>query len=316
MNALEQAMLYQSPEKLPVGVSLLPATWGRYGDELTQLCRRYPELFGEVSADAAISYYTPPSYHAGSFTDPWGCVWSNVREGYESIVTGHPLARREDVRTFHAPKEDCGLPHGFMFLRLTDLRGFEEMMVDFAEEPPELQLLIDIVRDYNVRQMKLIAARTQGDIIYVGDDNGMQDSLPISPAKWRKYMAPAYKAIYDEAHAAGKLVYMHTDGCIYDVMPDMQQAGANMINPQIRANGLDNLVRVCKGRIPINLDLDRQLFPFAQPEQIREHIWECVRALYLPEGGLGLTAECGEDVPLENIDMICRTLLEVRDYKG
>ena len=41
-----------------------------------------------------------------------------------------------------------------------------------------------------------------------------------------------------------------------------------------------------------------------------------MRALYLPEGGLGLTAECGEDVPLENIYMICRTLLEVRDYKG
>ena len=149
MNALEQAMLYQSPEKLPVGVSLLPATWGRYGDELTQLCRRYPELFGEVSADAAISYYTPPSYHAGSFTDPWGCVWSNVREGYESIVTGHPLARREDVRTFHAPKEDCGLPHGFMFLR----RGnCTQQLAEFLQNLPA---------EFN-RQGYLAAARKLG----------------------------------------------------------------------------------------------------------------------------------------------------------
>jgi len=32
------------------------------------------------------------------------------------------------------------MPHGFMYLRLSDLRGFEEMMVDFGEEPPELQM--------------------------------------------------------------------------------------------------------------------------------------------------------------------------------
>lgn len=316
MSGLTDVIRYQHPATIPISVSLLPATWARHGDALTRICQKYPELFGNVADDAAITYYTPDSYHAGTFTDPWGCVWSNVAEGYESIVTGHPISRREDVNNFHAPEGDFGLPHGFMFLRLFDLRGFEEMMIDFAEEPPELQQLIDIVCEYNVRQMKLAVAKSTSDIIYVGDDNGMQDALPISPAKWRKYMKPAYKAIYDVAHAAGKLVYMHTDGCIYEVMPDMQEAGADMINPQIRANGLDNLVRVCKGRIPINLDLDRQLFPFASPEKVREHIWECVRALYLPEGGLGLTAECGADVPLANIEMICRTLMEAREYRG
>ncbi len=314
MSDLLKAIRYQHPERLPVSVSLLPATWARHGDALTRICQRYPELFGNVASDAATSYYTPPSYHAGQFTDPWGCVWSNVAEGYESIVTGHPLPHRQDVRKLRAPDVDMGLPHGFMFLRLMDLRGFEEIMVDFAEEPPELQMLIDIVRDYNVRQMKLMLKKSRDELIYVGDDNGMQDALPISPAKWRKYLKPAYKAIYDVAHADGRLVYMHTDGCIFEVMPDMQEAGADMINPQIRANSLDNLVRVCRGRIPINLDLDRQLFPFASPERVREHIFECVRALYLPEGGLGLMAECGADVPLDVIDMICRTLSEARDF--
>ena len=310
MNDRMKAILYQYPSRIPVSVSILPATWNKYGAELNKIRADYPDIFGEVKDLSEVTHYTPASYHAGSFTDAWGCRWENINEGYESIVLGHPLKTREDVNSLKAPEEDIGLPHGFMFLRLTDLRGFEEMMIDFAEEPPELQKLIDIVRDYNVRQMEKLCNETEDDLISVGDDNGIQQSLPISPATWRKYLKPAYKAIYDVAKKHGKMVYMHTDGCIWQVMGDMQEAGVDMINPQFRANGLDNLVQVCKGKIPINLDLDRQMFPFASPDEIYEHIMTCARALYLPEGGLWLSAECAAYVPLDNIRAICRGLTD------
>lgn len=316
MNDFIRALTYQYPRQIPVKVSLLPATWARYGAELQVLCLRHPALFQGMDASEGVKYYTPPSYHQGTFTDAWGCVWRNIREGYESIVTGHPLPNREDVWSLAPPKEDIGLPHGFFFLRLMDLRGFEELMIDFAEEPPELQRLIDVVRDYDVAQMEKLVSIEKGEIVYVGDDNGIQNALPISPDSWRKYIKPAYRAIYDAAHRAGKYVYMHTDGCIWPVMPDMQEAGADVINPQIRANGLENLVRVCKGRIPIELDLDRQLFPFATPKELTEHIEECTRALYLPQGGLMLVAECAADVPLENIEAICCALERMREFQG
>ena len=305
---------YMKPEHVPVTVSLLPATWNKYGAELNRIRADFPEIFGAVDDMQYVCTDMPASYRAGKFTDAWGCVWSNVREGYESIVTGHPLPEREDVRTLKAPEKDIGLPHGFMFLRLFDLRGFEEMMVDFAEEPPELQLLIDIVRDYNVRQMEKICAQA-GEWVYVGDDNGFQTALPISPDKWRKYMKPAYKAIFDVAKKHGKTVYFHTDGCIWPVMKDMQEAGADIINPQFRANGLENLERVCKGQIPICLDLDRQMFPFASPEEIKKHILTAAERLFLTEGGLWLTAECGADVPLENIRAICEGLRNAYNMK-
>lgn len=317
MNDFMKAITYNHPERIPVSVSLLPATWAKYGKDLQALCLRHPSLFENVENTDEVRYYTPPSYHAGTFTDAWGCVWQNICEGYESIVTGHPLSEREDVWNLKAPEEDIGLPHGFLFLRLMDLRGFEEIMIDFAEEPPELQHLIDIVRDYNIRQTRIAVEKDpEAEVIYFGDDNGMQHSLPISPAKWRKYMKPAYKAIYDVAHEAGKTVYMHTDGCIWPVIMDMKEAGVDIVNPQIRANGLQNLVEVCKGKICMDLDLDRQLFPFATPAQITEHIEECTRALYLPEGGLMLKAECAADVPLENIEAICTALEQMQDYKG
>jgi uroporphyrinogen decarboxylase len=81
-----------------------------------------------------------------------------------------------------------------------------------------------------------------------------------------------------------------------------------IINPQIRANGLDNLVRTCKGKVCVNLDLDRQLFPFCKPADIDRHVREAVEALGDPAGGLWLQAEVDDGVPLENVEAICAAL--------
>ena len=113
-----------------------------------------------------------------------------------------------------------------------------------------------------------------------------------------------------------RLVYMHTDGCIYEIIEDLKECGVDMLNPQYRANGLDNLERICKGKIPINLDLDRQLFPLCTPAEARGHVEECVKRMYLPEGGLGISIEIGQDYPLENIDAIFGAANEMRFYKG
>jgi hypothetical protein len=64
----------------------------------------------------------------------------------------------------------------------------------------------------------------------------------------------------------------------------------------------------------VNLDLDRQLFPFCTPEDIDAHVREAVEKLGSPEGGLWLLAECGPDVPLANIEAICQALEKYRGY--
>lgn len=118
--------------------------------------------------------------------------------------------------------------------------------------------------------------------------------------------------MYSRCHDAGCDVYMHTDGHIIPIIPDLIDCGVNVINPQIRANGLDNLVRACKGKVCINLDLDRQMFPFGTPAEIDAHVRECVEALGDPAGGLWLNAEIGPDIPLENVEAICQALLKYR----
>ncbi|MCG3179107.1 MAG: hypothetical protein BIFFINMI_01438 [Phycisphaerae bacterium] len=308
-----KAMTYQRPSRIPVSVGILPSAWMKYRDALRELVRSHPDLFNGKTGPDDYNQVWRESYRAGDHVDAWGCVWSNVHEGREAIVTGHPLPRREDIRTLVMPAEDDNMPHGFMYLRLADLRGFEEVMVDFAEEPPELQRLIDIVLQYNLRQVELRLAQSgPGEMVHFGDDLGMQTSLPISPAKWRKYLKPCYAAIYGRVRQAGHPVYMHTDGHIHEIIPDLVECGVQVVNPQVRANGLENLSAVCKGKVCVDLDLDRQLFPFATPDQIDRHIEQCVRTLGSPQGGLWLKAEIDDGVPLENVEAVFRGLEKYR----
>ncbi len=314
MDDFMKAMLYQTPSAIPVKISILPATWNKYGDALAEIAEGHPTLFQGFNRSSMNYAAKPLSYHAGRFVDAWGCVWDNIQDGYESIVTGHPVATREDVHKLNIPTEDIGLPHGFMYLRLTDLRGFESFMIDIAEEPPELALLIDKVLQYNIRQIHNLLSANSGEVLFFGDDLGMQHALPMSPKKWRKYIKPCYQRLYGLVHGANRYVYMHTDGCIHQIIPDLVECGVNVVNPQIGANGLDNLERVCKGNVCINLDLDRQQFPYFTPSQIDTHVHEAVARLGLREGGLMLNAECAADVPLENIEAICKALEKYRTY--
>ena len=313
---LIKAMTYQHPEQIPVGFGILPAVFMKYGDKVKKILAKYEDMLGDWWQNYDPYANLDKSYRKGGYTDPWGCVWSNEYEGMAAIVTGHPVPTREDVHTMKVPEGDYWLPHGFMYLILLDLRGFDEAMIDFFEEPPELQMLIDKVLNYNIKQTKFMLANNKDKLVFFGDDLGMQRGLAIGPEKWRKYMKPCFSAIYKLCKDDGRYIYMHTDGDIHEIMPDLQECGVDMINPQIRACGLDNLERVCKGKIPINLDLDRQLFPFGTPDDMRKHVGECIKRLYLPEGGLGLNIEIGPDDPLENIEALCEAVDEFRFYKG
>jgi hypothetical protein len=309
-----KAMTFQSPESIPVTVLPMPALWNKYPEEMREISSRYPQFFDNPGE--ALNYDGWTTYHVGTYTDEWGCVWSNIKEGQESMVTGHPVKTREDILKLKIPDDRTGrMPHGFMYLRLLDLRGFEEAMIDFAEEPPELQVLIDKVLEYNLIQTEIAVQKNKERVQVQGDDLGIQTGLAIGREKWIKYLKPCFTAIFGKMRRAGKLVFMHTDGCVYEILPDLREAGADMVEVQYRANGLENLARVCKGKIPINLDLDRQYLPFATPQGIEAHIRECVEALYLPEGGLGIFLYLGDDIRLEIIEAALKALDKYRFYK-
>ncbi len=321
MSNLIQAIRMEHPDTIPVSLFILPAAWLKYGEELQRLVDQYPQFFGGMKKDLSrVLDEVPPSYRKGIYVDEWNCEWHNEHAGNEAIVVGHPVKSEEEVFDLKIPAcRDGRLPHGFMYLRLLDLCGFENVMIWFAEEDKTIETLIDKVLEYNLYQVAAVLPR-MGPIIRFGDDLGTQTGLAIGAERWRKYLKPCFRKLYGlvKAYKPSQLIYMHTDGCIWEIMPDLVECGVDMINPQFRANGLDNLIRVCRKEqiIPINLDLDRQLFPFATRSRLFDHVGQCVESLYLPEGGLGLNVELNYDIPLENMAAILDAVEKYRHYKG
>lgn len=309
---LIKALKYDHPESIPIRFGCLPSAFAKYGDELNALLSEYE--FTQNLADFSFTYNTPPSFRKGKFKDIWGCEWENLIDGIHPLVTGHPIASHDDITSYTVPTESEVTPHGFMYLRVLDLMGFENAMLEFAEDTDELADLVNRIADYNVNNIRA-RINDHGELAFFGDDLGMQTGIAIGPKKWRKYFKPAYSRIYQVVHDAGKYVYMHTDGQIYEIIPDLTEAGVDIVNPQYRANGLDNLVRVCKGKHPIDLDLDRQMFPFATPQELRDHVYHAIEAMYLPEGGLGICIELDDAVPIENMRAILDAANEYRFWK-
>jgi hypothetical protein len=330
---------FLGPEWIPCSVSLLPATWRRNREELEKIVLEHPQLFPGYTR-GGMDFDSPGDrrYRVGSFTDNWDCTWRNIALGLDGMVVEHPLEDWADFEAYSPPdplaegdgwgerppdwealRTRCArakaagnmawgnLNHGFMFMRLYYLRGFENLMLDFATGERRLPELIQMVLDYNMRQIEK-CLKCGVEIMSWGDDMGMQASLPISPAAWRRHLGPCYRRMLDVCRQGGVDVYLHSDGHILEIIPDLIDAGVTIINPQVRANGLAGLVACAKGRVCVRLDLDRQLFPFATPAQVREHVRQAVAALGDPRGGLMLDAECGPDVPLENISAICTAL--------
>jgi hypothetical protein len=340
-----KTIYFDHPEWTHCTCNFLPATWIKHREKLEEIVLAHPRVFPAYKkgqTDFGFKTMWHPLYELGKHTDCWGTVWDNISRGFDSQVVVEPLADwaafdewkkhlpdpmkdgefgpRPAWDTVQAEMQAArkagglatggGLMHGFFFMRLYYLRGFENLMVDLATDDPRIHELIKIVQDYSVAVIRK-HLELGAEFMWLAEDLGMQTSLPISPDMWRKFVKPTYEAVAGQCRDRDVPVALHSDGHILEIIGDLIDTGVRLLNPQPRANGLAGLQKYARGKVALSQDLDRQLFPFATPSQIEDHIGEVFEALYLKEGGLMLQAEVGPEVPLENVEAICRTLEKV-----
>ncbi|MCX8065103.1 MAG: hypothetical protein N3G21_08015 [Candidatus Hydrogenedentes bacterium] len=327
-------MFWDSPKWVPVQVYFLPATQKKYGSALNEIMSRHKRLFPKFECIDPKEIKFKDLYVEGEVVDCWGCVWKNLHGGLVGKVTVHPLgdwANFEDwkkkipdpeVKGLLGPRNweelreqikfkekmglispDYALPHGFHFMLMWDLRGFENFMLDMLTDEPNLNELMEILINYNrYCVVKTLDLGTR--FLGLAEDLGMQNSLPISKDLWDKYVKPGYKATMGIAKERGVPVFFHSDGYIIPLISDLIELGVTLLNPQSGANGVENLREVALRRVALCIDIDRQILPYASNEGIKSHIDQIFKHLYLPEGGLMLSIEINEDVPLETMDYL------------
>ena len=343
-----RAWRFQKPEWIPIASGYPGMMWDHYDHaELEDLLLTHPILFPGYqrgSSDPDNLKLPPDLYADKPYTDYWGCTWKTNFTGMVGAVVHHPLADWKDFEGYQVPDAEQTngmypidwaamknyvhearlkdylvgfyLPHGHTYLRLQDLRGFENFMLDMAEEEPQLWKLIEMVEGFNLEVIQRFID-LKPDFIGIPEDLGMQTNTVISPTMFRKYIKPSYLKMTSLIKQQGIIVHEHSDGHILGIMDDLVECGGDVLNLQDLVNGIDNIQKHVKGRLAIDLDIDRQSVTVeGTPQDIDNHIREIVAKLGDVQGGLSLTYQPWPPTPIQNIKAVFDALEKYCRYYG
>jgi uroporphyrinogen decarboxylase len=189
-----------------------------------------------------------------------------------------------------------------LYERAWTLRGMENLMIDFHDNPAFVHELLTAIADYNIAQVRE-ALRYDIDAVYFGDDWGQQRGLQMGPRTWREFILPQLRRMYGVVRAADKFVMIHSCGDVDEVFDDLVDAGLNCFNPfQPEVMDVYSLLPRYRGRLAFHGGLSTQkTLPFGAPDDVRV---ETRRLLELGRLGGYIFAPAHDvegDVPLENM---------------
>jgi uroporphyrinogen decarboxylase len=157
-------------------------------------------------------------------------------------------------------------------------------------------------------------------MVMISDDLGSQQGLIFSPRTFRQIFKPRLKRLIDHIHSLVDVkVYMHSDGAIYDLLPDLIEIGVEGINPvQYTAKGMD-LERL-KRQFGQDLgffggSLENESLSYSTPEEVRRIAAEKIKIL-APGGGFLFASihNITPEVPPENILALFETARQAGLY--
>ena len=324
---------------------------GREGEEIWEewavVAKVHPDILKQLDVDFMHIRMNPPKdwspkrYPDGSFTNEWGTKWKKV--GFYSEMVDFPLknATIEDLNNYpwpdpHAPGRTDGLRKRVKYLyentdyalatfdigRLIEwcqwVRGFQQFMEDLVLNPDFVIKLMDKVLEIQKGFFEVLLDAV-GDYIQVvtcGDDLGSQSGLLMSPQLYRDLIKPRHSKLFHfiKKRTQAK-IFFHSDGAIYPLVPDLVEAGIDILNPvQPLAKGMSQ--RKVKEEFRDKLcfwgGVDTQkILPFGTREEVSFEVKRVIRTLGA-NGGLILSPahNLQPDVPPENIVTLYRTAKE------
>jgi Uroporphyrinogen-III decarboxylase len=224
-----------------------------YGYELEKLTGQ--DIF-QASAGWVTNYYLSDK----PYTDDWGIKWKIDRystphgEGFYTNMEKAPLAdEAPDMDRYKAPDPNkpgmydhverlvreykdeyyiIGRVHCTVFELAWALRGFENLLMDFYLDPGLANRILDITSEYHLEVAKNLARRGV-DMIWLGDDFGAQTNLMISLETWKMFFKERYARICSAVKSINPdiKVAFHSDGCVYNIIPELIDAGVDVLNP-------------------------------------------------------------------------------------
>ena len=317
--------LYDFPE---LGTALpSEAVLERLGSDVRAVLDRFPEHIVERARARGPH---------DDFIDDWGTGNKEVAPGhwYPGI---HPMADAtgiDDIEAYAWPDMDdptrvahvraevdalvadgryatLGCPWLlFPLERAQAMRGLDNFLADLAGEPEFAAAMLWKIEGLCKTLMGhfLDAGGDKLDMIKIGDDLGMQENMLISPTTYREILKPIHADLISFIKSKTKAkIFFHSDGDIWDIVPDLVEIGVDILNPiqsgAGRMSDLPALKHQFGDRLTFCGAVDTQrVLPFGTPAEVRAEVKRVIDIL-APGGGYMLAAvhTVMNEVPPENI---------------
>jgi uroporphyrinogen decarboxylase len=203
----------------------------------------------------------------------------------------------------------------------TFLRRIDNFLMDLALDPDNVHRLLDALMEIHLATLEKVieAVGDVADIIRFGDDLGMDRGPLMSPETYRTFFKPRQTILnaYVHRHSPMK-TFLHSCGSIHKLLPDLIEAGFDIINPvQITAKDME------PERLKRDFGADitfwgggadtRKVLPLGTPEAVRDHVRRNIDA-FAPGGGFVFVPAHNmlPDIPPENIEAMFEAVDEYR----
>lgn len=199
--------------KMPVGATFFDQTVFPYMDGYPKNYTDLDKTMGKVIWQALAH---SPWDHAGEIG-----FWEKLREKAQYLKT----------HSNHALMIVCGCN---LFEWGTFLRRMDNFLMDLYSEPEQVERLIEALMKKHLKTLEKVC-RAVGDLVDIlrfGDDLGMDSGPFMSPEIYRKIFKPRHKILCDYVKSnSGMKIFLHSCGSIYRLIPDLIDAGYDILNP-------------------------------------------------------------------------------------
>jgi uroporphyrinogen decarboxylase len=258
---LIRAVKRQKPDHVPFGLSLCESlvkvfkkkTGSEDYFDYFDIPYRYLNLLPSKKPVDYSGYYE--YLPAGAYIDDWGVgqIPGSLAHFTKMLHPMENFKTPEQVREFPLPdiledyrwegfkKRVNDLKEKGLFTVYTEvqifepawyLRGLDNLLVDMITDEDMAAACLDRMTDI---QCKMAARLAEAgiDMIVYGDDVGTQKSMMMSPEIWRKWLKPTMKKAIKAAKdiKPDLIAYYHSDGVIFDIIPDLIEIGVDVLNP-------------------------------------------------------------------------------------
>ncbi len=197
--------------------------------------------------------------------------------------------------------------------------GVTDSLYMFYDNRPLLEKLMDILLDHQEKVMATICEQYGDQIAFVmiNDDIGHNAGLMVHPRMFLEMFPWRMKRLIGPAKKIGKLVLMHTDGKLDNILPILIDVGININHPiEPESNDIFAVKQRWAGKMALIGNVHTPLLAYGTKEQIEAVVKEYCQKL-APGGGyvLGSSTSIMDGIPPENFVAMVEAVHKYGRYK-